>query len=55
MLTVDEDEMDWGILKLNSRILESHELRKLDKSEKSILNATLITQKGRLLFIILIR
>ena len=51
MLTVQEDEVEGGfILKLNSRILESHELRKLDKSEKGHLNSTLITQKGRLYF-----
>ena len=49
MLTVQEDEVEGGfILKLNSRILESSELRKLDKSEKGLLNATLISQKGML-------
>ncbi len=49
MLTVQEDEVEGGfILKLNSRILESSELRKLDKSEKGLLNSTLISQKGRL-------
>ena len=46
-MTLEEEEVD-GILKLNSRILESHELRKLDKSEKGLLNSTLITQKGNM-------
>jgi hypothetical protein len=44
MMSVDEDEVE-GILKLNSRILESHELKKLDKSERGILNLNAITQK----------
>ncbi len=56
MLTVQEDEVEGGfILKLNSRILESHELRKLDKSEKGHLNSTLITQKGRLYFFLTVK
>ena len=46
MISVDEDEVE-GILKLNSRILESHELKKLDKSERGILNLNAITQKGK--------
>ena len=45
-MSVDEDEVE-GILKLNSRILESHELKKLDKSERGILNLNAITQKGK--------
>ena len=39
-----------GVLKVNSRILEAHELKKLDKSEKSLVNAIHITGKGRVIF-----
>ena len=42
----ESDETE-GVLKVNSRILEAHELKKLDKSEKSLVNAIHSTGKGR--------
>ncbi len=42
----DSEETE-GVLKVNSRILEAHELRKLDKSEKSLVNAIHTAGKGR--------
>ena len=41
------DEVVGGVLKVNSRILEAHELRKLDKAEKGLVNAIHLTGKGR--------
>jgi hypothetical protein len=50
----DSDEIPVeGVLKVNSRILEAHELRKLDKSEKSLVNAIHTAGKGRMSFICL--
>ena len=43
MQTLSEE----GVIKVNSRILEAHELKKLDKSEKSLVNAIHVTGKGR--------
>ena len=37
-----------GVLKVNSKILEGHELKKLDKLEKSLVNGLHITGKGRI-------
>ena len=37
-----------GVIKVNSRILEAHELKKLDKSEKSLVNAIHVTGKGKM-------
>ena len=43
---VEDDEGD-GVLKLHSKILESYQLKKLDKSEKSLVNAIHLTGKGK--------
>ncbi len=42
-----DDVTGFGILKMNSRRLESQELRKLDKSEKLLLNSIGNSGKGR--------
>jgi|LakMenE01Jun11ns_1017448.scaffolds.fasta_scaffold7820097_1 hypothetical protein len=42
----ESDEVE-GVLKVNSRILEAHQLRKLDKSEKSLVNAIHTAGKGK--------
>ena len=42
-----DDITGFGILKMNSRRLESQELRKLDKSEKLLLNSIGNSGKGR--------
>ena len=43
---VQEDEVE-GVLKLHSKILENHQLKKLDKCEKGLVNAIHLTGKGR--------
>ena len=46
MVLGEELTVAQGVLKVNSKILEGHELKKLDKLEKSLVNGLHITGKG---------
>lgn len=46
MLVVEGEEAQ-GVLKMNSRILESSELKKLDKQEKGLVTEIHVTTKGK--------
>ena len=43
-----------GIVKINSKMLEPHELKRLDKQEKENIQATAATVKGRTDFFFLL-
>ena len=43
-----------GIVKINSKMLEPHELKRLDKQEKENIQATAATVKGRTNFSLLL-
>ena len=45
-IMLGESEEVEGVLKVNSRILEAHQLKKLDKSEKSLVTAIHAVGKG---------